>query len=69
MIKVKIDSEKCKGCNLCLVNIPKVLIKESKILNKRGICPVEFDSSKGACIGCRFCALMCPESAIEIIDE
>ena len=69
MIRIKIDTEKCKGCRLCIKYCPKGLIVESKKLNKRGVYPVEFDSSKGVCSGCKSCAIMCPEAAIEIIDD
>lgn len=69
MIKVKIDTDKCKGCKLCVAYCQKGLIKESQKLNKKGIYVVEFDEGRGSCSGCRFCALMCPESAIEIINE
>ncbi len=69
MIRVKIDSQKCKGCKLCIYYCPKKLIKESKKLNKKGIYAVEFDNSKDECLGCKQCAIMCPEGAIEIIDD
>jgi 2-oxoglutarate ferredoxin oxidoreductase subunit delta len=69
MIKIKIDSEKCKGCSLCLYHCPKNLIKKSKKLNKKGIYVVKFDDSSGECIGCKQCAIMCPEQAIEVIDD
>jgi 2-oxoglutarate ferredoxin oxidoreductase subunit delta len=69
MIRVKIDEEKCKGCQLCIYNCPLNLLKESKRLNKKGIYVVELDFSKGQCIGCKQCAIICPEQAIEIIDD
>ena len=69
MIRVKIDSQKCKGCKLCIYYCPRKLIKESKKLNKKGIYVVEFDNSKDESFGCKQCAIMCPEGAIEIIDD
>lgn len=69
MIKVNIDSQKCKGCKLCIYCCPKNLIKESKTLNKKGIYIVKFDDPKGECLRCKQCAIMCPEQAIEIIDD
>ncbi len=69
MIRIKIDTEKCKGCRLCIKYCPKGLIVESKKLNKRGIYPAEFVRGKDECTGCKSCAIMCPEAAIEIIDD
>jgi 2-oxoglutarate ferredoxin oxidoreductase subunit delta len=44
---------------------PKGLIKKSVKLNKRGLNFVEFDLT-GECIGCMQCAVICPDSCIEV---
>jgi 2-oxoglutarate ferredoxin oxidoreductase subunit delta len=64
MPRIKIDKEHCKGCQLCLINCPKGLIKIDSSLNKKGIKPAVF--VKGRCNGCRFCAVICPDGAIEV---
>ena len=69
MIKIKIDEKRCKGCKLCIYYCPRNLIRESKVLNERGIYVVHFDDSRDACIACKSCAIICPEQAIEIIDD
>ncbi len=65
MAKVIINSEKCKGCLLCLSFCPQGLIKKSKKLNLRSLNYVEFDP-QGECLGCLQCAVVCPECCIEI---
>jgi 2-oxoglutarate ferredoxin oxidoreductase subunit delta len=65
MAIVKIDRERCKGCELCIIYCPKGLIKQAEgQLNKKGLRPVDF--SGGECTGCKFCAIICPDGAIEI---
>ena len=65
MAKVNIDSQKCKGCLLCVEACPKKLIKMDDKLNKKGVNPVKF-VGKDECIGCCFCAMTCPECCIEV---
>ena len=65
MAKIKIDRERCKACGLCIMYCPKKLIAVSKNINKRGVRPAEFKKSP-ECLGCMFCAIMCPDNAIEV---
>ncbi|PIQ88967.1 MAG: tungsten formylmethanofuran dehydrogenase [Candidatus Omnitrophica bacterium CG11_big_fil_rev_8_21_14_0_20_42_13] len=64
MPKIKINKERCKGCQLCILYCPKRLIKKDTQLNKKGLYPVNFID--GECSGCKFCALVCPDNAIEV---
>jgi 2-oxoglutarate ferredoxin oxidoreductase subunit delta len=64
MGKIKIKRQKCKGCQLCIINCPKGLIVLDKSLNKHGVHPVYFKD--GGCIGCALCAQVCPECCIEV---
>jgi len=64
MAYIKIDSERCKGCNYCIMFCSKGLIKKSKKLNNKGFVPAL--ASKGKCSGCTMCAIICPECAIEV---
>lgn len=60
-----INSEKCKGCGLCITACPVKILKMSEQVNKQGVHFAEcFDESK--CIACKFCATFCPDIAIEI---
>ncbi|MBN1621371.1 MAG: ferredoxin family protein [Endomicrobiales bacterium] len=65
MSKVKIESEKCKGCYLCIEVCPKKCLEVSKEFNKKGYHPVEFVNDK-ECTGCGFCYQICPEVCIEV---
>lgn len=67
MAKIKIRTDRCKGCYLCVVNCPNALIKISPELGPRGVKTVYFAPAKsGKCTGCAMCAMICPECAIEV---
>jgi 2-oxoglutarate ferredoxin oxidoreductase subunit delta len=65
---VIIDTEKCKGCGLCVNACPKnVLSVNTDCLNTLGYLAIgvtDIDS----CVGCIGCALMCPDGAISIFQ-
>ncbi len=65
MAEVKIDFERCKGCELCTTVCPKNILKLSKRMNKKGYLVIEM-LDKEKCIGCGMCALICPDIAIEV---
>lgn len=65
MAKTVIDKEKCKACLLCVSSCPKALLKAGKKLNKKGFAFVEFQDN-GECLGCKMCAVVCPDCCIEI---
>ena len=65
--KVSIDSERCKGCGLCVAACPKQIIVISKKSNKKGYFPAETDSSE--CTGCAACAIICPDAVIEVYRD
>lgn len=66
MAYIKIDEEKCKGCNLCISVCPKNIIKVKKDkINKKGFIPACVDDTE-KCVGCGFCFTICPDVAIEV---
>ena len=65
MPKIKIDTNKCKGCKLCILYCPQKSIELSDKLNKYGAKPAVF-KKHAKCTGCGFCAIMCPDAAIEV---
>ncbi len=66
MAKITFDSEKCKGCGLCVISCPKQLIEIAKdCLNKKGH-PIARITEQSACTGCASCAIMCPDCIITV---
>ena len=68
MANLTFDTEKCKGCGLCINACPKKLIRFKSELNSKGFHSVELSDSE-ACIGCAFCAIMCPDVIITVEKE
>ncbi len=62
--KIIIDTERCKGCGLCVTACPKDCITISEKSNKNGYFPAETNNS--SCTGCAMCAVICPEAIIEV---
>lgn len=65
MAQLKINSEYCKGCNLCVLVCKKGVLEIGSESNKKGYRYVVQGKGK-ECIGCKSCSVMCPEGAIEI---
>jgi 2-oxoglutarate ferredoxin oxidoreductase subunit delta len=65
--KIIIDSERCKGCGLCVIVCPKDSIVISKKSNKKGYFPAQATDS--GCTGCAMCAIICPDAVIEVYRE
>jgi len=82
MGRIKIDRERCKGCELCVHFCPKGCIVIDESYNSRGYRPaVPRNGCSGApgssgesrsgqtipqCTGCAICARICPDIAIEV---
>ena len=63
---VTVDSNRCKGCALCVVACPtQVLMLQPKEVNDRGY-HFAFMAEPEKCIGCGSCALVCPDACIEV---
>ena len=62
--KIEIAAELCKSCGYCLKHCPQGCIRLAQSYNLKGYYPAEF--SGGECSGCAVCALVCPETAIEV---
>jgi 2-oxoglutarate ferredoxin oxidoreductase subunit delta len=65
--KIRITTDRCKGCALCIDVCPVKEIRMSKKLNRVGYNIPEF-LEKGQCTACKLCSIVCPEAAIEIYE-
>lgn len=64
---IKINSERCKGCGLCIEVCPQSSITISPQTNAMGYFVAE--PCGDGCTGCGVCALICPDTAIEVYRE
>ncbi|MGI6279571.1 MAG: 4Fe-4S binding protein [Acutalibacteraceae bacterium] len=65
MAKLTFETDRCKGCELCVNVCPKKVLALSDKINKKGHHPVEAVREED-CIACAFCATMCPDCIIKI---
>ncbi|MCE5223667.1 4Fe-4S binding protein [bacterium] len=65
MAKVVINETLCKGCSLCVSVCPVQILTLKQDLNAEGYHPVSVTEME-KCTLCLSCALMCPDTAIEI---
>jgi len=65
---VKINTERCKSCGLCVHACPKNILVIGEVANSKGYYTVEV-TDQSECIACAFCALICPDLALEVYRE
>jgi 2-oxoglutarate ferredoxin oxidoreductase subunit delta len=65
--KIVIDTERCKGCGLCIAVCPKHNIEVSAESNRSGYFPAVAKIID--CTACGRCAIVCPEGIIEVSRE
>ncbi len=64
--KLTFNSERCKGCGLCVRFCPKKILDfNTGVFNESGVHPV-YITDQEACTGCQNCAIMCPDAIIRI---
>lgn len=68
MIKIYLNEEYCKGCNLCIHFCPKKVFEPSTKLSKRGF-PQPVVAHIENCNACGMCELLCPDFAIVVEME
>ncbi len=69
--KHEIDSDRCKGCGLCVDVCPKNVLDICKEVNARGYFPA-YQARPEDCIYCSLCCIICPDVAItisEVVEE
>jgi 2-oxoglutarate ferredoxin oxidoreductase subunit delta len=65
---IKVNTERCKSCGLCVYVCPKKILSIGESANSKGYYSVEA-KDQSECIGCAFCALICPDLALEVYRE
>ncbi len=66
---LKLNMDKCKGCELCVSVCPKKILRiHDKEVNQMGYHPISV-SHMELCIGCANCAMICPDGAISVYLE
>jgi 2-oxoglutarate ferredoxin oxidoreductase subunit delta len=64
---VIIDTEICKGCELCISACPQESLALSSHINRKGY---RFAALvKDNCTGCVNCAIVCPDTAITVYRQ
>jgi 2-oxoglutarate ferredoxin oxidoreductase subunit delta len=67
--RIVIDSERCKGCELCIGVCPQHVIRMSESFNAKGYRSAQLADPVGACTGCGVCAIICPDVAITVYRQ
>jgi len=63
---IVVDTERCKGCSLCVVACPlNILALTQKEVNKKGY-PYASQIEENKCNGCSSCAIVCPDGCITV---
>ena len=69
MAKIKgtvvVNTERCKGCDLCVVACPSDVLELAKEVNSKGYNFARMKDSD-ACIGCANCGYVCPDGCITV---
>ena len=64
--KVTFNTERCKGCELCVSVCPKHIVAiDTAVTNRKGYHPAGV-TDMAACIACASCAKICPDSIITV---
>ena len=62
---IAVDTQKCKGCGVCIANCPTNTIALSLEVNGKGY-PFVYMANPNNCIGCTNCAIVCPDAVITV---
>lgn len=62
---VEVNTECCKGCELCVEACPSDVLDMSSKVNAKGYHFSEM-ANPDACIGCAACGYVCPDACITV---
>ena len=66
--QIKVLSKFCKGCGLCVTVCKKGSLQLEGPINELGYKTV-IVTLPGECTLCKNCIVMCPDAAIELVEE
>ena len=62
---IKVDLERCKGCEVCIVACPQSVITLNAGVNRKGYHYVYMENPD-SCTGCSNCGIVCPDGVITV---
>ncbi|MBR2035348.1 MAG: 4Fe-4S binding protein [Prevotella sp.] len=62
---IVVDTNRCKGCALCIEACPQQVIAMAKKVNVSGYPFVEVVNAE-SCVGCAACGIVCPDGCITV---
>ena len=62
---IVVDVERCKGCQVCMVNCPTDTIGMAGEVNGKGY-HYAYMKNPESCTGCTNCAVVCPDGVITV---
>jgi len=69
MAKVKgtivVDTERCKGCEICVISCPTHVIAMTREVNGKGY-HFAYLADEDGCTGCTNCGIVCPDGVITV---
>ncbi len=60
-----VNTDRCKGCNLCVVACPTNVLALNKEVNNKGY-NYAYMENPDNCIGCANCGWVCPDGCISV---
>ena len=62
---IVVDTEKCKGCSVCIPTCPTDVIQLADDVNRKGYHFLYMENPE-ECIACKNCAIVCPDGVISV---
>ncbi|MCC8019983.1 MAG: ferredoxin family protein [Rikenellaceae bacterium] len=66
--RIVVDTERCKGCAVCVAACPFEVLALTRGVNGKGY-HFSFMDQPERCTGCASCALVCPDSCITVFRQ